>query len=63
MSQDQVYRYRVLGWIDCVDGSYITKGKTIFQCNSFDVALAQLKKIHDENMECTRFSIERGEWQ
>ena len=55
-------RYRILGWINELDGSYVTKGKTIYQCDSIEEALAHVKKIHQEHLECTYFTIERGEW-
>ena len=55
-------RYRVLGWIAHADGSYVTKGETIRQCDSFDDALILLKAIELYHIECTYFTIERGEW-
>ena len=59
---NQTQRYRILGWIACNDSGYVTKGKTIRQCDSFDEALEHLKNIHANNIECTYFTIERGEW-
>lgn len=60
--KQKTQRYRVLGWVAQGDGSYITKGKTIYQCDSLDEALSHLKNIHNQNVECSRFTIERGEW-
>lgn len=59
---NKTQRYRILGWVACTDGGYVTKGKTIRQCDSFDEALEHLKSIHVNNVECTYFTIERGEW-
>lgn len=55
-------RYRILGWVSNVDGGYTSKGETIYQCDSIDDALMHLKKVHQESLECTYFTIERGEW-
>lgn len=55
-------RYRILGWVFCNAGGYTTKGQTIYQCDSFEDALNRLRVIHEENLECTYFTIERGEW-
>ncbi|MGU3289097.1 hypothetical protein ACLBWM_05685 [Acinetobacter radioresistens] len=61
-------RYRVLGFI-CTNknatssgSEFLSQGKTIFQCNTLNEALSQVKHISEKHPECTRFSIERGEW-
>lgn len=65
---NQPKRYRVLGYVwsgydeDTLTRQWISKGKTIFQCDSLDEALNQIKVISEEHPECTKFEIERGEW-
>lgn len=58
----KTYRYRVLGYTHDLDGGYSSKNETIFQCDSLEDALEHLRKAHNENIECTYFTIERGEW-
>lgn len=55
-------RYRVLGYTPDLDGTFSSKSETIFQCDSFEDALDHLRKAHNENIECTYFTIRRGEW-
>lgn len=58
----QSKRYRILGYTPDADGGFTSKAETIFECDSFDDALLHLRKIHNENFECTYFTIQRGEW-
>ena len=55
-------RYRVLGYTPDLDGTFLSKSETIFQCDSFEDALNHLRKAHNENIECTYFTVQRGEW-
>lgn len=55
-------RYRVLGYTPDLDGTFSSKSETIFQCDSFEDALNHLRATHEENIECTYFTIQRGEW-
>lgn len=55
-------RYRVLGYTPDQDGAFTSKSETIFQCDSFEDALNHLRKAHNENIECTYFTVQRGEW-
>lgn len=55
-------RYRVLGYTPDLDGTFSSKSETIFQCDSFEDALIHLRKAHNENIECTYFTVQRGEW-
>lgn len=63
-------RYRVMGHAadysndqkDEFEKVFACKTETLYQCDSIDEALAHIKKIHGENIECTYFTIERGEW-
>lgn len=55
-------RYRVLGYTPSQEGAFASKNETIFQCDSFEDALSHLRKAHNENIECTYFTIQRGEW-
>ena len=63
-------RYRVLASINtnthhCGETGtreFISKSNTIFQCDTLNDALDQIKVISENNPECTKFEIERGEW-
>lgn len=55
-------RYRVLGYTPDLDGTFLSKSETIFQCDSFEEALNHLRAVHSEHLECTYFTIHRGEW-
>ena len=55
-------RYRVLGYTPDRDGTFSSKSETIFQCDSFEDALIHLRKAHNENVECTYFTVQRREW-
>lgn len=65
---DQTKRYRVLGYVktnfenSALTQEYLSKGETIFQCDTLDEALNHVKSISEQHPECTRFEIERGEW-
>lgn len=55
-------RYRVLGYTPDHDGTFSSKAQTIHQCDSFEEALNHLRTVHSEHLECTYFTIHRGEW-
>ena len=61
-------RYRTLGYFKTSSEAttctqeYVSKGETIFQCDTLDEALNQVKTISESHPECTRFEIERGAW-
>lgn len=62
------FRYRVMGYINTQENENTTervfssKGFTIFQTDDLSDALERIKVIAEQNPECTRFEIERGEW-
>ena len=39
------------------------KAATLFQCDTLDEALNQIKVISENHPDCTRFEIVRGEWR
>lgn len=61
-------RYRVLASVEIgshaneATREFVSKGNTIFQCDTLDEALNQIKVISENHPECTKFDIERGEW-
>ncbi|ENU56744.1 hypothetical protein [Acinetobacter guillouiae] len=61
-------RYRLLGYVctginqENLTREFVCKGNTIYQSNSLDEVLIQVKALSESNPECTKFVIERGEW-
>lgn len=61
-------RYRVLNCI-CTNKNttypereFLSQSETTFQCDTLNEVLSQLKDIIENYPECTKFTIERGEW-
>ncbi|MDI6619892.1 hypothetical protein [Acinetobacter junii] len=65
---EQAKKYRVIGYSQTRYNEEMwafewkSKAATIFQCDTLDEALNQVKFISENHHDCTRFEIVRGEW-